>query len=39
MNVLLNNPRFRMSVLSQGFKEEIKAKWNKHLKWLESQDL
>lgn len=38
MNVLLNNPRFRMSVLPQAFKEEIKAKWNKHLKWLEPQD-
>ena len=38
MNVLLNNPRFRMSVLPQSFKEQIKAKWQKHLKWLEPQD-
>lgn len=38
MNVLLNNERFRMSVLPQGLKAEIKAKWEKHLKWLEPQD-
>jgi sulfatase maturation enzyme AslB (radical SAM superfamily) len=38
MNVLLNNPRFRMSVLPEHFKAEIKAKWEKHLKWLEPQD-
>ena len=38
MNVLLNNERFRMSVLPQSLKAEIKAKWEKHLKWLEPQD-
>lgn len=38
VNVLLNNPRFRMSVLPQSLKEEIKYKWQKHLKWLEPQD-
>jgi MoaA/NifB/PqqE/SkfB family radical SAM enzyme len=38
VNVLLNNPRFRMSVLPQSFKEEIKYKWKKHLAWLEPQD-
>lgn len=38
VNVLLNNPRFRMSVLPQSLKEEIKYKWNKHLRWLEPQD-
>jgi sulfatase maturation enzyme AslB (radical SAM superfamily) len=38
MNVLLNNERFRMSVLPQGLKAEIKAKWQKHLRWLEPQD-
>ena len=38
MNVLLNNERFRMSVLPQHLKAEIKAKWEKHLKWLEPQD-
>jgi sulfatase maturation enzyme AslB (radical SAM superfamily) len=38
VNVLLNNPRFRMSILPQGLKEEIKYKWQKHLKWLEPQD-
>jgi sulfatase maturation enzyme AslB (radical SAM superfamily) len=38
MNVLLNNPRFRMSVLPASFKEEIKYKWQKHLEWLEPQD-
>jgi len=38
VNVLLNNPRFRMSVLPQGLREEIKYKWQKHLKWLEPQD-
>ena len=38
MNVLLNNPRFRMSVLPATLKEEIKAKWQKHLEWLEPQD-
>ena len=38
MNVLLNNPRFRMSVLPQSLKAEIKAKWEKHLKWLEPKD-
>jgi len=38
VNVLLNNPRFRMSVLPKDFKEEIKYKWQKHLKWLEPQD-
>ena len=27
-----------MSVLSKHPKEEIKAKWNKHLRWLESLD-
>ena len=38
INVLLNNERFRMSVLPESFKAEIKAKWKKHLKWLEPQD-
>jgi sulfatase maturation enzyme AslB (radical SAM superfamily) len=38
VNVLLNNPRFRMSVLPQSIKEEIKYKWEKHLRWLEPQD-
>lgn len=38
VNVLLNNPRFRMSVLPQSLREEIKYKWQKHLKWLEPQD-
>ena len=38
VNVLLNNPRFRMSVLPQSLRAEIKAKWQKHLKWLEPQD-
>ena len=38
MNVLLNNPRFRMSVLPSEFKQEIKYKWEKHLRWLEPQD-
>ena len=38
VNVLLNNPRFRMSVLPKGFKEEIKYKWQKHIKWLEPHD-
>ena len=28
-----------MSVLSKHPKEEIKAKWNKHLRWLEPLDL
>ena len=38
INVLLNNPRFRMSVLPKEFKEEIKQKWLKHLEWLEPLD-
>ena len=38
MNVLLNNERFRMSVLPPELKAEIKAKWEKHLKWLEPLD-
>lgn len=38
VNILLNNPRFRMSILPQELKEEIKYKWQKHLKWLEPQD-
>jgi len=38
MNVLLNNPRFRMSVLPQNFKNVIKEKWLKHLEWLEPLD-
>lgn len=38
VNVLLNNMRFRMSILPQDFKEQIKYKWQKHLKWLEPQD-
>ncbi len=38
VNVLLNNPRFRMSILPQDFKEQIKYKWEKHLRWLEPQD-
>jgi MoaA/NifB/PqqE/SkfB family radical SAM enzyme len=38
MNVLLNNERFRMSVLPAGIKAEIKYKWGKHLAWLEPQD-
>jgi sulfatase maturation enzyme AslB (radical SAM superfamily) len=38
VNVLLNNPRFRMSVLPQSLRAEIKAKWQKHLKWLEPLD-
>ena len=38
VNVLLNNPRFRMSVLPEDFKAEIKYKWEKHLRWLEPQD-
>ena len=38
VNVLLNNPRFRMSVLPQGLKDEIKAKWKAHLRWLEPLD-
>ena len=38
MNVLLNNPRFRMSVLPQSLRAEIKAKWQKHLRWLEPLD-
>ena len=38
MNVLLNNPRFRMSVLPAEFKEQIKYKWQKHLRWLEPLD-
>ena len=27
-----------MSILPQSLKEEIKYKWQKHLKWLEPQD-
>lgn len=38
MNVLLNNERFRMSVLPAEIKAEIKYKWEKHLAWLEPQD-
>ena len=38
MNVLLNNERFRMSVLPETLREEIKYKWEKHLAWLEPQD-
>jgi len=38
VNVLLNNQRFRMSVLPENLKEEIKYKWQKHLNWLEPQD-
>ena len=38
MNVLLNNPRFRMSVLPKEFKEKIKQKWLAHLEWLEPLD-
>jgi len=38
VNVLLNNPRFRMSVLPQTLRAKIKAKWQKHLRWLEPQD-
>jgi len=38
MNVLLNNPRFRMSVLPTEFKDKIKNKWQRHLAWLEPQD-
>ena len=38
MNVLLNNQRFRMSVLPETLKNEIKYKWEKHLSWLEPQD-
>ena len=38
MNVLLNNPRFRMSVLPKDFKEKIKQKWLAHLEWLEPLD-
>jgi len=38
VNVLLNNPRFRMSVLPQNLKAEIKYKWEKHLRWLEPLD-
>ena len=38
MNVLLNNPRFRMSVLPTEFKEKIKNKWQRHLAWLEPLD-
>jgi len=38
MNVLLNNPRFRMSVLPETLRKEIKYKWEKHLAWLEPQD-
>mgnify|MGYP003627426627 FL=1 len=38
MNVLLNNKRFRMSVLPETLRKEIKYKWEKHLAWLEPQD-
>lgn len=38
VNVLLNNMRFRMSILPPELKEEIKYKWQKHLKWLEPLD-
>ena len=38
MNVLLNNQRFRMSVLPETLRKEIKYKWEKHLAWLEPQD-
>jgi MoaA/NifB/PqqE/SkfB family radical SAM enzyme len=38
MNVLLNNQRFRMSVLPTEFKEKIKYKWQRHLAWLEPLD-
>ena len=38
VNVLLNNERFRMSVLPETIKQEIKYKWEKHLAWLEPQD-
>jgi len=38
MNVLLNNERFRMSVLPETLRKEIKYKWEKHLAWLEPQD-
>lgn len=38
MNVLLNNERFRMSVLPEHIKEEIKYKWQKHLEWLTPLD-
>ena len=38
VNVLLNNPRFRMSVLPKDFKEKIKQKWLAHLEWLEPLD-
>ena len=38
VNVLLNNQRFRMSVLPTEFKEKIKNKWQRHLSWLEPLD-
>ena len=38
MNVLLNNERFRMSVLPKTLKAEIKYKWEKHLEWLKPLD-
>lgn len=38
VNVLLNNLRFRVSVLPESFRKEIKYKWEKHLKWLEPLD-
>ena len=38
VNVLLNNQRFRMSVLPTEFKEKIKNKWQRHLAWLEPLD-
>lgn len=38
VNILLNNERFRVSVLPDHHKAVIKAKWAKHLAWLRSRD-
>lgn len=38
VNILLNNPRFRVSVLPETVKAEIKQRWQEHLEWLEPLD-
>lgn len=38
VNVLLNHPRFRMSVLPTSLKESIKDRWKEHIQWLEPLD-
>lgn len=38
INILQDPAYFRIDVLSQKFKEEIKAKWEDHLAWLKPKD-